>query len=1403
MIKIVNLLKSSRFWLISCIAVSLIAQSCSVDLGNEENFVKKEAIDRAEKLESLVENENTPVIFGDLDEEFGPDLLFDDEILTYTIAMSDIDHISPQAKKKIKISFTNDVTNKDDFEFQMYALDESSDILLDSAVPADTFWSGARTAFVQANTDLQQNTQYVIKVVEDAVIKSNEERQFTEGPISNIRFRTDFRFEPSIKLSIQYTPDVTHVLNNDAFHQSEQGVIIDKSGLSPNIELSLDFRTGSLAKIESIKVRNVKVDGTSEENKIVNLCGDVANCADVTAVENDDLTSVLVSLTGNLTTQEGHNIYVAEITDHKGNVYHRTIKFQYGNMRDPEDTLGSLPGSMRILLTSDGGLSALSSMIENFFTRSSLGKDQSVSEFMDESFRVNHLTWQQYMMGVHYNGARNNDGTMKSSIEDVYVRSTAPGGQFSEGGNGRDPRCDELTRGYTWSKLYGPYCGLDFQGGLQLPVWMGALTATGMAAASACVAFLPACAAMGLAGPAIATLTFSAEMVELAKSVNGKTRFHARIGLYLNNITMDGFAPSSIDSTKMLQNSALDLKASEYSKTDLIEICDNPRTDQEFVFRKYLDCTKIKNMAGTHFLGVDFGFRYMYGTFLASATDLYMPVGTKVRFGTVDTKIPFSLPMDDANTGRDSNGNIRNPIGMGILFKIENGNLALYSPRSKASMSLRSVRTDVSNQTNFDTVHKSDSDFRSRDIPNSTDHDKVTRFIMTYSKLERALGYDILKMDHLLDYLRIDPSEISVIERKGLVGLINKTPIRFVVDAILDVFTKRLSDSSQFRSLALGSVTYSLVINVMSKFLDAIFLPFKTGQAGISFSSYLPAPFNKASAAIKVSFKNMGIFSKTGGSSGLEASLNGSLLARNGHLFTDNGNRKEDLTGLVPNLPKYVSASGGVEDKSTFLTISPDGLPFDRGSKSLVNAGFTTNAVALSPDLVNQMLYSLWREGVFNLDYDSNFSSILSVFSNTPAMRDFADGLLITGQLLPILDPFRSWGDFTAPPASSSIFGPQTETISSNDTMMFRIKFLTPPTLTSTLSQLRRDVPVMNLDFGDGIIQVRGRREDGSTYQIANIRLGMKAKTEFSISYFSNPKNISAMDKFVAFKLGLLRGKENFQYVVSIDDGQQANPMKLDPKRVKRIISAIIPDVVVPILDSVMSELPLQRLSACGMQFQNMAVRPIPASATEQYLTLTFDSDRSSYDSSVKGLNCGVGDSRSLQEDEVGSIPVPAVPVKLTPPAPAQEVTLPSNTIGLGGNKHSYAKACHLNQESIIAPVGESNVDLRSLDVIGDNGEVITTIDSCHDSSHVIHGKTVESSSIKTKYEDSRRAHCTENNGDFSISSDYEYFCTTQNVVQSACSGTFTQTSAPGVVPSTSTCQVDISTTDMPARLVL
>ncbi len=1410
MIKIVNLLKNSRFWLISCISVSLIAQSCSVDLGNEENFVKKEAIDRAEKLESLVENENTPVIFGELDEEFGLDLPFDDEIRTYAIVMIDIDHIPPQAKKKIKISFTNNVASREDVEFQMYALDESGDMLLDSAVSTNVFWSGSRTAFIQADTDLQQNTEYVIKASEDTVIESVGGGQFTEGPISNIRFKTDFKFEPNTKLSIQYTENNIQVLNNDALYQSNQGIIINSGGSSPNIELSLDFRTGSLARILSIKIRNVKVDGTSEENKVVNLCAHAENCADVTAVENGNLTSVPVSLTGNLAPKAGHNIYVAEVTDHKSNVYHRIIKFQYGLMRKPEEALDVLPGSMRILLTSDGGLDALGGLIESYLSKSSLGKDQTVSEFMDESFRINHLTWEQYMMGLNYNGGSRNDGTVKSSIDDIYVKSTAAGGNWQDGNGG----CSGgLVAGYAWSKLYGPYCGANFRGRLRLPSWMGSLTAAAMASAVGCMATMPWCAI--LAAPffaqSLVILTISADLAEISRSgpgtPNGKTNFQSNADVYIHNMSMPGYVPSTVNPANMVRNTDIDLKHSSYTKAQLQSVCNSPATDQEFVFRKFLDCEKIRKMVGTNFLGIDLGFKYLGGEFLLKASNLHMPVGTKFKFGSVTSKIPYTISLPDANSGRDSSGRIRTPIRVGIVLNIEDGNLVLYPVRNADSISLKSIRLDLTEESrdNFDTIYRSDSDFREEDLTElkkGNDHDKIARFIMTYNKIQENLGYDLLKMDHF-QYFNIDSNAVSIIERKGVANIVHKVGFGFIVDAILDAFTKSLSKEDQFGIITLGSVTYSLVTQVMSKFLNAVFIPFQRGEVGINFSSYLPAPFNKASASIMMSFQNMGIFSKAGGSSGLEASINGALLARNGHLFTDNGRKKEDLTGLVPNLPKYVSAAG-IENKSTFLTVAPGGLPFGtEGSESLVNAGFTTNAVALSPDVVNQMLYSLWREGVFNIDYDSNFSDTLSIFSHTPVMRDLADGLLVTGQLLPVLDPFRAWEDFKAD-RLGSLFGP--ETVSPHDTMMFRIKFFTPPTLTTTLAELREDVPIMNIDFGDGAIEIKGRREDGSIYHIVNIRLGMKAKTKFSISYFSNPKNISAMDKFVAFKLGLLKGKENFQYVVSVDDGQQANPMKLDPTRVKSIVSAIIPDVVVPILDSVMSELPLQRLDACGMQFQNMAIASLDENATEPYIALTFDSNKASYDNTVTGLNCGIGDSSIVKENEVGAVKAYEPPSDLTLPTPVQAITFASSGPSMdrsNTDSYSYAKACHLEQESISVPAGESNIDLRSFDVTGGGGEVITTIDYCQDNSYTIDGETISTRSIKTEYADSRRAHCTENNGDFSISSDYEYFCTTQNVVQSACSGTFTQTSAPGVVPSTSTCQVDISTTDMPARLVL
>jgi len=446
-------------------------------------------------------------------------------------------------------------------------------------------------------------------------------------------------------------------------------------------------------------------------------------------------------------------------------------------------------------------------------------------------------------------------------------------------------------------------------------------------------------------------------------------------------------------------------------------------------------------------------------------------------------------------------------------------------------------------------------------------------------------------------------------------------------------------------------VIQTITPNILNGLFSQLRLDALNNGIGVKLPEYLPPPFDRTKLFIGANLRQNS--TNRTGSDGLD------LGADIGILSCINPNTSVDTclpTSVgISTLPALHSGTGF---QDSFLLTSSTGLPKSQLSNGTVNGNNGTGLISSHPgvllavkmDVINQVLYSLWKRGVFELSLNQDFAD------KVQAYRGSGDRLF---QIFQILLKADSILKVLAPGQSEVFYGQNpSDVIQGSDDIIFRLLPMTPPNLnTSSLvySKLEsggRKFPLADIEWNDLRIKVFGKRSNNTEYLITTLKVNFKSRAGINIHNFSSPvssgvnnfQNVTSIQLNVcddntsspsSFDCDLIRTSnginDDLVYSLEVLDNPVDNPLGLDPRGIYEVLNPSVQKLILPVVNFVLEELPLERksfsypsasfinepgtredpnqannkiMANCGIRLNNMSIKPIPSTEANPYIMI-------------------------------------------------------------------------------------------------------------------------------------------------------------------------------------------------------
>lgn len=362
--------------------------------------------------------------------------------------------------------------------------------------------------------------------------------------------------------------------------------------------------------------------------------------------------------------------------------------------------------------------------------------------------------------------------------------------------------------------------------------------------------------------------------------------------------------------------------------------------------------------------------------------------------------------------------------------------------------------------------------------------------------------------------------------------------------------------------------------NVLNSVLSQLKMDATHDGINVNLPDYLPTPLNSVGLNVGVQLEtaSSGLVGVNGlGTGYLKASTRIGMTATNS--ITSNGR---------PPIPMGTNS---------FLVYKTSGKLADQSERlGTGNGKYSGVLLALHPDAVNQAVYHLWKNGAINLTLNKDFIETIKAFRSSTRLVEVFENLLRAENMLKILAPGSSKIVARDPNGVDVEILPtdQIEIIINPVTLP-----VVRPVPISELAQVPCPdnigncvIPRVQADLGDMELKIIGRKcpngACGSTvYDIVKVRANISSKADFGFVAFSNPKNNLDMNGLTAVKI--LISSNELKYTLEVLEGTNNNPLGLDPQGLWEILDPTVKNLIVPIVNYVLEEIPLPKPQACGI----------------------------------------------------------------------------------------------------------------------------------------------------------------------------------------------------------------------------
>ncbi|MEM7181035.1 MAG: Ig-like domain-containing protein [Spirochaetota bacterium] len=388
--------------------------------------------------------------------------------------------------------------------------------------------------------------------------------------------------------------------------------------------------------------------------------------------------------------------------------------------------------------------------------------------------------------------------------------------------------------------------------------------------------------------------------------------------------------------------------------------------------------------------------------------------------------------------------------------------------------------------------------------------------------------------------------------------------INFLVDVVDLILPNLINDiANEMVPIVKGQITQSMLRDVVQRVapnvLNAIVGNLKTEGVTIALPSYLPAPLGNYPLNAKIQLSTDAVLRNDGTNKGIVTSVHAGITAASAH--------------ATPR--SHANASGFVytKDPSNAL-IDPTQSQLFQMSAS--NPGFL---LALHSDAVNQAAYHMWKNRVLDLELDEAFIDAINAFAGDDPLLKLSKSVLRASAIISILAPGQT--TLEGIDSSGNILPP----IDGGDEVYFKLDPIMPP-VAKMITNANHDPndansgPSIEITFTDLQLSVMGRRSDSSTYKIATVRVSLDAKAKAGFQPFANKpcsQGLASCDsnKNNLNAISVTVFTEGLKYSLEALEGQEFNPYGLDPVGIQVILDPLVTSLVVPLVNSILNEIPL------------------------------------------------------------------------------------------------------------------------------------------------------------------------------------------------------------------------------------
>ncbi|TGJ98666.1 Ig-like protein [Leptospira langatensis] len=358
-----------------------------------------------------------------------------------------------------------------------------------------------------------------------------------------------------------------------------------------------------------------------------------------------------------------------------------------------------------------------------------------------------------------------------------------------------------------------------------------------------------------------------------------------------------------------------------------------------------------------------------------------------------------------------------------------------------------------------------------------------------------------------------------------------------------------------------------IVTRIAPNVLNSVISDLRDTGVTITLPDYLPAPLGNFPLTVKFKLNTDATIKHDGTNKGLVTSLD--------FAFTSS---YSPAAGL-----RTQSGKTGMVTTRAWTAANPPPSAY-QFSQSAANPGFL---ISMHTDTISQAAFHLWKRRGLDIVLNKAFIDGMNAFAGADPLFALTTSFLKASPLVTILVPGRNKLQGLN---SSNQIAPPVKSYDDIDMVMSPI--MAPNVKFKPMTS--SGVPKMRLFFTEMQLQIVAKkpascagltdddltdcqadtRANGYQQTLGTVRISFAADADFRFKMFSNPTNNPNLANLNALQV-ILDPNNNLDYTVEVLEGSTYNPFGLDPEGIKSVISPLVTTLVIPMVNSIMKEIPM------------------------------------------------------------------------------------------------------------------------------------------------------------------------------------------------------------------------------------